>query len=318
MSTVSRGLLCRSIAAVAAVLAAAGGSDFTFGRERDRLVVVTSDDTLPYQRVLEGLRASLTEHGIDAPLSLHSLQADPADAKRALSEARRRANAPLLAVGSAATAAALKMEGDAPVIACMIVNGQDLKDAHNATGVTLEFPLETQFQWMKRFVPRGKTIGVLYNPGENQNQIDAATKVARGLGLRLVAREVNSPQALPGALASLAHEADVLWGLTDQLVLSPQTGEAILLFSLRNRIPFTGLSESWVKAGALYALDRDYVDIGAQCGEMTFKVLGGTMPSALPATRPRKLTYAVNLRAAEHMKLQIAPELIEGANQVFR
>lgn len=303
---------------MAAVVATAGAPDLAAGAERERLVVVISDDSLPYQRVLEGFRAYLAEHGVDGPLNLHSLQTDPVAARRALSVARTNGHVPLLTVGSAATTAALKMAGDAPVIACMIVNGQDLKNAPNATGVTLEFPLETQFQWMKRFVPKGRTIGVLYNPGENQSQIDAATKVARGLGLRLVAREVDSPQALPGALASLAQEADVLWGLTDQLVLSPQTGEAILLFSLRNRIPFTGLSESWVKAGALYALDRDYVDIGAQCGEMTFKVLGGTLPSALPATRPRKLTYAVNLRAAEHMKLQIAPALIDGANQVFR
>jgi putative ABC transport system substrate-binding protein len=100
-------------------------------------------------------------------------------------------------------------------------------------------------------------------------------------------------------------------------VLSLQTAEAILLFSFRNRIPFTGLSNSWVKAGALYALDRDYLDIGAQCGEMAHRILSGAAPSALPPARPRKLTYAVNLRTAEHMKLEIPAALLKGAERVF-
>ncbi len=307
----------RSLAAIAALALTVGLPDGTAGAERDRIVVVTSDDSLPYQRVVEGFRAYMAERGVHSPLDVHSLHSEPSEARRTLSFARTR-TAPLLTVGSSATSEALKMDGDAPVIACMIMNGQDLRGAHNATGVTLEFALETQFEWIKRFVPKSRTIGVLYNPAENRTQIDAAAKVARSLGLRLVAREVATPQELPAALASLAREADVLWGLTDQLVLSPQTGEAILLFSLRNRIPFTGLSESWVKAGALYALDRDYVDIGAQCGEMVLRVMGGTTPGELPPARPRKLTYAVNLRAAKHMKLEIPAGLVDGAERVFR
>ncbi len=307
----------RWFAAIAALAVAVALGDSTVGAERDRIVVVTSDDSLPYQRVLEGVRSYLAAQGSQTALSVHSLHSEPAEARRALSAARLRSH-PLLTVGSSATQEALQIERDAPLVACMLVNGHDLKNAHNATGVTLDFALETQFEWIKKFVPEGRTIGVLYNPAENRTQIDAAAKIARSLGLRLVAREVATPQALPAALASLAQEADVLWGLTDHLVLSPQTGEAILLFSLRNRIPFTGLSESWVKAGALYALDRDYADIGAQCGEMVFRVAGGTPASELPPARPRKLTYAVNLRAAEHMKLEIPTALVEGADRVFR
>src|SRR5262249_51808249 len=156
------------------------------------------------------------------------------------------------------------------------------------------------------------------NPRENQDKITEATKVARNLGLKLVAREVETPQALPDALDSLAKEADVLWGVTDQMVLSPQTAEPILLFSFRNRIPFTGLSTSWVQAGALYALDRDYSDLGTQCGEIALKVLQGTKASSLPPASPRKVTYALNLKTAQQMKVEIPQSLIDGAQQVFK
>ena len=105
--------------------------------------------------------------------------------------------------------------------------------------------------------------------------------------------------------------------VTDQVVLSRQTAEAILLFSFRNRIPFAGLSASWVKAGALYALDRDYTDLGAQCGEMALRVRRGRRASTLPPETPRKILYALNLRTAQRMKLNLPKELIDGAEQVF-
>jgi putative ABC transport system substrate-binding protein len=81
---------------------------------------------------------------------------------------------------------------------------------------------------------------------------------------------------------------------------------------------FSGLSASWVKAGALYALERDYEDLGAQCAEMALKVLDGTRASALPPVMPRKVGYALNARTAEHLKLRLTPELLDGAVEVFR
>jgi len=288
------------------------------GAQRERIAIVTSSHTEPYQRVVEGFRAYMSAQGVTSGFSFHSLQDDREAARKALGAARRSADSIVLTIGSVATQDALQSEGSAPVVACMIMNDHDLRRSAIATGVTLEFSLDTQFQWIKRFVPRGKSIGVLYNPRENQAQVDAAKRVAESHGLRLVARPVESPQALPAALASLSNDVDVVWGLSDQLVLSAQTGEAILLFSFRNRIPFAGLSESWVRAGALYALDRDYVDIGAQCGELALRVLRGTAPRDLPPARPRRLTYAINLRAAEHMNLDVSEDLIEGAKQVFR
>ncbi len=281
-----------------------------------RIVVVTSRDDGPYAKVVSGIRGSLTARAGDTSVIVYSLQGDAANAGEALRKAEARA--PLVTVGSVATRAALEAESDAPVIACMTVDAAELRQAENATGVVLEFPLETQLQWVRRFLTKGQSVGVLYNPAENREEIRDAKRIARGLGLRIVDREIRQPQDLPGALASLAREADLLWGLTDQLVLSQQTAEAILLFSFRNRIPFAGLSESWVKAGALYALDRDYEDLGAQCGEMALEVLGGQSVSSVPLATPRKVTYSINLRTAEHLKLDLPPELIEGADQVFR
>jgi putative ABC transport system substrate-binding protein len=282
------------------------------------LVVATSRDEGPYAGVVSGIRDSLAEGHAGATIEVQSLQTGGVDAMDALRAARLQGGTPLLTVGSVATRAALDAPGGAPVIACMVGDGEGLGDAENATGVLLEFPLETQLQWIQRFVPKSQAIGVLYNPAENREQIKKAKRVADRLGLRLIPREVRRPQDLPDALRSLAREADMLWAVTDRTVLSRQTAQAILLFSFRNRMPFSGLSSSWVKAGALYALDRDYEDLGAQCAEMAIKVLRGERASDLPPSRPRKVVYVLNLRTAEHLKLNLSPDLVDGAAEVFR
>ena len=216
-----------------------------------------------------------------------------------------------------ATQTALLEAGDIPIVAGLVTNLDDLRKSKNATGVVLDFPLVTQFEWMHKLVPAVKYISVLYNPKENQAKIDAAVKTAEKVGLTLLPKEVETIRALPDALESLARSTDLLWGINDQLVLSPQTAEAILLFSFRSGVPFVGLSSSWVKAGALYALDRDYKDLGAQCGELSIKILKGTKANTLAVESPRRILYSLNLKTADQMKPEFSPSVIKNAQEVF-
>ncbi len=283
------------------------------------ILVVTSQETGAYKDVLTGFRLYFANrNGTLTLLEEYSLQRDASKVSQILKDAKARRARLIVTVGSLATQKVLQEVPEIPTIASLILSADELKKSTNATGVVLDFSLETQLQWMQKIVPQSKTVGVLFNPRENRAKIDAATKVAQSLGLTLLTSEVDTPQALPEALDNLVRRAEILWGVTDQTVLSPQTAEPILLFSFRNRIPFTGLSTSWAKAGALYALDRDYKDIGMQCGEIAAKILQGTAANTIPPQPPRKVFYALNLKTAEHMKLTIPETLVEGAQQVFR
>jgi len=283
------------------------------------ILMITSQDTGAYKDVLTGFRLFFANR--NSALTLleeHSLKGDASKASQILKDAKARRAQLIVTVGSLATQTVLQEAPEIPTIASLILSADELKKSTNATGVVLDFSLETQLQWLQKIVPQSKSVGVLFNPRENRAKIDAATKVAQSLGLTLLTSEVETPQALPEALDNLVRRAEILWGVTDQTVLSPQTAEPILLFSFRNRIPFTGLSTSWAKAGALYALDRDYKDIGMQCGEIAAKILQGTPANTIPPQPPRKVFYALNLKTAEHMKLTIPETLVEGAQQVFR
>jgi len=181
----------------------------------------------------------------------------------------------------------------------------------------MEYPLDTQFKWLKRFLPDAKTIGVIYNPEENQERIDEANVYLNGMGFTLYSQKVNDPKEIPRALESLAKRVDVIWGMPDKVVYTTQTAKHILLFSYRNRIPFVGLSSAWVKAGALYALDWDYTDVGKDCGEITLEVLQGGKKVLFPPVTTDNVKYSLNLKAAERMKVEIPEKLVREAKTVY-
>ncbi len=286
--------------------------------ESGRIVVLSGQELQPYQDVLAGFRQSLSRQGLTVSVEIHSLRGNPAKAQEVLSEVKKTGARLVLALGSAATQAAVREVGHLPLIATMIVSADDIKSSSNATAVLLEFPLETQLQWLRRIVPAAGTVGVLFNPKENQTKINTALRVAKESGFTLVTQAVDTPRTLPDALENLSRSVDALWGISDSVVMTPQTAEPILLSTLRNKIPLAGLSASWVKAGALYALDRDYVDIGYQCGEIAGKILGGIGAETLTPVHPRKVTYAVNLKTAGVLNLELPQEVVRGATQVFQ
>jgi putative ABC transport system substrate-binding protein len=279
--------------------------------------VITSQNTLPYQDVATGFLEFLKKEGVVADFDHYGLSGNAGKASEVIRDIKKHPPRLILTIGTLATQTALREADDIPIVAGLVSNLDDLRKSKNATGVDLDFAFATQFEWMHKLVPEIKTVGVLYNSQENQAKIDAAVQVAKKEGLTLLPKEVETPRALPDALESLARSVDLLWGINDQLVLSPHTAEAILLFSFRSGVPFVGLSSSWVKAGALYALDRDYKDLGAQCGELAIKILQGTKPSTLAIVPPRRILYSLNLKTADHMKLEFSPSVVKTAHQTF-
>jgi len=286
-------------------------------RSEVRIAVIVSQDASPYQEVLDGFKQALEAQGVRAQFDVHALHGDGAKAEEALLGARQDGAGLLLALGSLGAQAAVREVRDIPVVAGLILNADALAKSPNATAVVLEFPVETELRFLQRLLPGQRNVGVLFNPLENQARIDAAARAAGALGLTLYARKVVSPKELPDALESLNKRADVLWGVADQIVLNSRTARPILLFSLRNRIPFVGLSATWVKAGALYALDRDYHDIGVQCGEMAVRILQGAAPSTLPPVPPRKVVYTVNLKTARLLRLDLRAPVLQAAQAVI-
>ncbi|MCP4407401.1 MAG: hypothetical protein GY807_06500 [Gammaproteobacteria bacterium] len=286
--------------------------------ESPTIIVLSSHNATPYKEMLKACQEHLKQQRVNVNYKAFSAGGDAKKVVQMVAQAKQQEAALIYSLGSLTTRAVLDEIHDRPIVAGLVLNADKLKGADNATGVILEHPLEVQFQWLQRLVPGQKTVGVLYNPAQNQQKITAAQAAARKLGLKLLASEVNSPKELPSVLDALLRRVDILWGVADQLVLSPKTAKALLLASFKNRIPIIGPSSAWVKAGAMYSLDRDYSDMGMQTGEMIVKILRGKPINKIPPAVPRKVAYSLNLKTAKHMKLAFPDTLVDQAQQVFK
>jgi putative tryptophan/tyrosine transport system substrate-binding protein len=278
-----------------------------------RVVVLQGPETPASRELMDGFRRRLEQLGRRASFTVVSTDADAAVRAAASASAEL-----VVALGSRATSLAATEFRRTPTIGALLARQSALPSGSGAAPVVLEFPLETELEWMRRILPQAKRIGVLYSTDENARLVARAREMARGMGIDIIGRRVTNPAEIPAALGALAGNADAIWGIPDDVVLTPETARAVLLASIRGHVPFVGLSAQWVRAGAVYALDRDYSDLGIQTADLAVRLLDGTSPRSVDAVRPRKVLYSLNARSADLMRLTVSPSLLRGASEVIR
>jgi putative ABC transport system substrate-binding protein len=288
------------------------------------VAVVLSREAAPYRQAVRGFDEIL--RGSRKAYKLHEFSMEGTAADPAVLAARIRARRPdlILTVGSGATQAIADQIRDIPIVFSLVLPSSghsslhDMRQVHtNLTGASMEIPLAFQFTKLKEILPSVHRVGVLYNPAVTGPLVQDAAKAASQEGLELVAIPVDSERELLDNTAGLTEKVDVLWSVADSTVFSPQGLKQILLATLRNRIPFIGLSPSFVKAGALLAFSVDYQDVGRQSGEQALRILGGEEPSRVPMTSPRSISLSLNMNTARQIQVNIQDEIRRKAELFF-
>lgn len=281
------------------------------------VLIVANAEAGPYLQSIQGFKAGLADRSKISFVEYYLTETEHS-ATELTTVIREHRPALIFAVGGASVKSVLSVSKNIPVVATMVLKRSDLTRNANVTGVSLAYPLSVQFQWLKRFLPGRSKLALLFNPQQNETTAETAKIRAKQAGLEITAIPVETPKQLPYALEQLAKNVDALFTIPDDLVLSANTAQAVLLASFRNRVPMVGLSDNWVKSGALYALSWDYEDLGRQCAGQAVKLLNGAPVSAIEPELPRKVMYSINIKIANHMNVSIPPHLLEGAKLSFQ
>jgi len=293
-----------------------------FSSSRVTVAVVFSRDAAPYQQALKGFTDHFDEAG--RPHKIHEFYIGGSIPRDRLI-ARIRAKQPdlILTIGSAATDLVTAEVRDIPIVFSLVLPASGRRDLQemmsdhgNVAGTSMEIPVETQFRELRKVLPAMKRVGVLYDPSITGESVAVAEQAARQLGIELVKVEVGPEDDVLERTEEIASEIDALWSVADSTVFSPNGLRQILLATLRHRVPFVGLSPSFVKAGALVALSVDYRDVGRQSGELGARILAGEEPSSLPLASPRVFSLSVNMNTAEQIQVSIGED-VKGRAQLF-
>jgi putative ABC transport system substrate-binding protein len=267
---------------------------------------------------IAAFKEHLTQYQPDAEYMYHLADSSAKlNASQFVSQKTKSPPAIVISFGAPAAEVARTAFPDTPGLAAMILQENMIPPKENSAAILLQVPMEVQLKWIQRFLPNVRRVGILYDPALNRNVIGEAASAAKGKNIEIIPFELNSPKQLQEGLHYIRSNADVLLAIPDQTVYSGKTAKEILLFSYRNRIPFVGLSESWVRAGALYAIDIDYEYLGRQIASLANKILTEGSPGEKSLFHPEGVIYWLNIRTRDYLRLEIANDIIKGASKVF-
>lgn len=191
------------------------------------------------------------------------------------------------------------------------------KPGKNVTGTTDMNPIAEQLDLIKKFVPDAKKVGVIFNAGEvnSEVQVKVAREVAKKIGFELVEVSVATTADVNQAASSLVGRVDAIYVPTDNTVVSAL--ESVLQVAEENDIPVIAGEGDSVERGALATYGIDYYELGKQTGEMAIRILEGEDPAGMPIEKQKNMKLYLNKKAAQAMGVEIPKDVLEQADEIF-
>jgi putative ABC transport system substrate-binding protein len=191
----------------------------------------------------------------------------------------------------------------------------------NATGINFfvgEIDAK-RFGLMHELLPKAARFAVLVNPADataSAATSKALMEAARTLRLDVVFFNASTPDEIDAAFAAFARER------SDALFIAPEgffASRAVQFATLaaRDRMPASFATREMVEAGLLMSYGVNFADTFRQVGNYVGRILKGEKPGGLTVVQPTKFEFAINMRTAKALGLEVPPMLLARADEVI-
>jgi len=297
-----------------------------------KIDMITMTDTPQLLEVHDGIVAGLKQlgyvEGKDIQIDFKSAQGNFGTAQQIVRQFvgdRPDVIVPITTQTSQATAAATK---DIPIvfttvtdpIAAKLVSKLD-KPGGNISGVSDPVPIKQMMTMIKEFVPGLKKLGLVYDPSLPNSVVTVKQikEVATTMGFTTVESAAMGLNNVPTAGQALVGKVDAIFVPNDTTVYA--VFESLVKVAQDGKVPLFTAERRSVQRGAIATIGLDFVRMGIVTAGMIDKVLKGTKPGDLDvidmAEQPGALSLYINKGAAEKMGVEISPELLKKAAEVF-
>ena len=180
-------------------------------------------------------------------------------------------------------------------------------------GVDFELCQQTILQKLGKLVPNARKIGELKELREKTSESGLlSTKKLENSRYTLLSYGVKKRRDIARTSLKLLRNVDVLWLRPSRLLNQPDTVRYLLGKALELGRPVIGLSQNYVRAGALFCLQPDFKDIGAQLA--TVLQQGDEAKTGLKP--PRRSILCVNARVAQLLGLRLGSAILNDKDVV--
>ncbi len=195
--------------------------------------VIMDDEHSVYRKVLTGLslesRMPMENYRFNGSIKKEELVARVIAAQPTV----------IIAIGPRSANAFKKAVRSIPIVFCMVPRLEDYDlTQSNVAGIRLEHPLEQQLQVLRELFPNKKRVGVVYHPKLSAGLLARAKSLAHGHHIQLVDIKVSRPEHVAATIKKFAKQVDLMWMLGDRTALHLNAFEAVLSFSVANRLHY--------------------------------------------------------------------------------
>jgi putative ABC transport system substrate-binding protein len=201
-------------------------------------------------------------------------------------------------------------------VGAKLVNSLE-KPGSNITGVSDLTPIKSQLEVFKDFGINLKSVGIIYNAGEQNSRalVDLAKSAAKELNIKVVEAVVTNSSGVYMAAKSLVGRVDGIYVPTDNTVVSAL--ESAVQVAYEADIPLVMGDTDSVVRGALASKGFNYYKHGLQAGQIVCRILKGEVAANIPVEFQKDLELYVNLKAAKEMGIKVPAEVIKSADKVI-
>jgi len=291
-------------------------------RRADAASVLTAEfrKGLTQAGLIEGKDVAVEYHWIDG--HYETLPAILEDAvRRGVAVIATPAGSPTSLAAKAATSTIPVVFGVAEDPVALGLVGSLAHPGANATGINF-FASEIDAKrlgLMRELLPKAKRLAVLVNPANpitSGATIRALKEAAPGVGFELLFFNAGTTAEIDGAFAAIAAaRADALFISPDGYFASQHLQMATL--AARDRLPASDFAGDSVADGLLMSYGTSIPDVFRQVGVYVGSVIKGAKPADLPVLQATKFEFAINLKTARLLGLDVPPTLLARADEVI-
>ena len=283
-------------------------------------------------QTLKGLKDGLQElgyiEGQNLVIELRNVKGDRSALRTAATDLVNKKMDVIFTTGTRATQAAIAATKTIPIVFRHVADPVALgfikilkQPEGNVTGVAA-FSAEMsqkRFEILKALVTNLRRVHIFYDENNkySEDNLLTAEKAAAKLGLEVVDHPVKTGNELRTILDQMqAQNGDAILQIPDDLVESHGT----YLIDRAKRLKLATLfdDESWISKGGLATYGPNYAQMGRQAAQLIDKLLKGAQPKDVPVQSASKFDLLINLRTANAIGLNIAPETLNKAEKIIR
>jgi ABC-type uncharacterized transport system substrate-binding protein len=213
---------------------------------------------------------------------------------------------------------------DLPVVFSLVASGveagvgrSETDHLPNVTGAQIEGDWPRMIELVKAAMPGARRVGTVFAPGEANSVFNKESwrKALAAAGIELVAVGADRPTELAEAAEGLVTKGiDAVVQISDN---SSSMGFATIVRAAdRAGIAVFSFTPGSMRAGAAFAVARDFEDVGRVSARLVKRVLAGEAVAGIPFTDTERTVIYANPERLERFGIRVPPEILGQATVV--